>query len=74
MRFAIRALITVGSVVALVGCGSAPDMSGVTSAVNSSVAVDRNDVIARIIGDGSTFSLNDAVAQKPVAFWFWAPG
>jgi hypothetical protein len=31
-------------------------------------------VSARIIGDGSTFSLQEAVVESPVAFWFWAPG
>ena len=58
----------------LAACGAAPDSSGVTIAVNDSVSVDANNLIARVIGDGSTFSLNAAVAQKPVALWFWAPG
>lgn len=70
----IRVFLAGASVLTLVGCGSAPDASGVTSAVNGSVAVEKNDVTARIIGDGGTFSLNAEVAQKPVAFWFWAPG
>lgn len=74
MQLVIRALVIGAGVLSLVGCGSAPDASGVTSAVNGSVSVEKNDVTARIIGDGRTFSLNAEVAQKPVAFWFWAPG
>ncbi len=74
VRLVARALVIGASVLAFAGCGSAPDASGVTVAVNGSVSVDANNLIARVIGDGSTFSLNAAVAQKPVALWFWAPG
>ena len=62
------------AIVALSACGSEPDASGVTVAANNSTSVGANDLTAQVIGDGSTFSLNAAVAQKPVAFWFWAPG
>ncbi len=74
MRLAIRALVVVASVLALAGCGAAPDASEVSVTVAESVPVEVNDLTARRIGDGSTFSLNAVVAQKPVAFWFWAPG
>ena len=74
MRLAIRALVVGASVLTLAACGSAPDAASVTVAVNGSVPVEASDVTARVIGDGNTFSLNAAVAQKPVAFWFWAPG
>lgn len=74
MRLVIRALVVGASVLALVGCGAEPDASGATTASNESVPAAANDLTSRVIGDGATFSLNAAVAQKPVAFWFWAPG
>ena len=74
MRIAIRALVVGASVLALVGCGSEPGASGANTAVNESVPAVANDLTSRVIGGGATFSLNAAVAQKPVAFWFWAPG
>jgi hypothetical protein len=73
MRFFSRVLCGV-ALAGLAACGTAPDSSGVTIAVNDSVSIGANDLTARVIGDASTFSLNAAVAQKPVAFWFWAPG
>jgi ABC-type glycerol-3-phosphate transport system substrate-binding protein len=74
MRIAIRALVVGASVLALVGCGSEPGASGANTTVNESVPTVANDVTSRVIGDASTFSLNAVVTQKPVAFWFWAPG
>lgn len=73
MRIFSRVLCGV-ALMALAACGSAPDSSGATVVVNDSVSIGANDLTARVIGDVSTFSLNAAVAQKPVAFWFWAPG
>ena len=73
MRFFARVLCGV-ALAGLAACGSAPDSSGATVAVNDSVSIGSNDLTARVIGDASTFSLKAAVAQKPVAFWFWAPG
>ncbi len=32
------------------------------------------EVTANIIGTQTTFSLTAALAESPVAFWFWAPG
>ena len=32
------------------------------------------EVSANIIGTQTTFSLTAALAESPVAFWFWAPG
>ena len=74
MRLIIRALVVGASVLALAGCGPTSDASEATIAENGSVSADSNDVTARIIGAASMFSLKEAVAQKPVAFWFWAPG
>ena len=74
MRLTLRAMVVGASVLALAGCGAAPDASEATMAENGLVSAENNDVTARIIGAGSMFSLKEAVAQKPVAFWFWAPG
>ena len=73
----LRTLALAGLTVAvLAACGSSSsdnssessDVSVVTSVVSSA------DVTARIIGEGSSFSLQEAVVQTPIAFWFWAPG
>ena len=32
------------------------------------------EVSANIIGTQTNFSLTAALAESPVAFWFWAPG
>ena len=73
----LRTLALAGLTVAvLAACGSSSDDSvsessdvSVVTSVVSSV-----DVTARIIGDGSSFSLQEAVVKTPIAFWFWAPG
>ena len=62
------------SFVALAACGSSPSSNETGTTVVSSAPVVANELTARTIGSGDTFSLNDAISQKPVAFWFWAPG
>ena len=74
MRLAIRALLLGSIALTFVGCGAEPSASVVTDAFAESVPTDENDVTSRVIGQGGTFSLKEAVAETPVAFWFWAPG
>jgi hypothetical protein len=74
MRLAIRTLLLCGIALMFVGCGAEPSASVVTDTVTESVPTDENDVTSRVIGRGGTFSLKEAVAETPVAFWVWAPG
>ncbi len=74
MRLVFRALLLSGFALTFSGCGSQPSASDVTNGVTESVPNDANDVTSQVIGQGSTFSLQEAVAETPVAFWFWAPG
>ena len=43
-----------------------------SSMVDQPIVID--EITARIIGDGATFSLTAALAESPIALWFWAPG
>lgn len=73
----LRTLALAGLTVAvLAACGSSSNDSASESSNVSVVTSDVSsvDVTARIIGDGSSFSLQEAVVQTPIAFWFWAPG
>lgn len=73
----LRALAMTGlTVAALAACGSSSSDSASESSIDSVVTTigSSADVSARIIGDGSSFSLQAAVVESPVAFWFWAPG
>jgi hypothetical protein len=74
MRLVFRALLFSGCALTFTGCGSQPSASNVANGVTESVATNENDVTSRVIGQGNIFSLKEAVAKKPVAFWFWAPG
>jgi len=72
----IPALAITAFVLVLLGACSAPnsDVASTSSVVSETTSVSQSDVTARIIGDGSSFSLQEALVQTPVAFWFWAPG
>jgi ABC-type phosphate transport system substrate-binding protein len=73
----LHTLVLTGlAVAALAACGSSSIDSASESGVDSVVTTIGTpaDVSARIIGDGSSFSLQAAVVESPVAFWFWAPG
>ena len=73
-RFSALA-VTATAVVVLGACGaSTSDVVPSSSAAPVETSVNKPDVTARIIGDGSSFSLQEAIAELPVAFWFWAPG
>ena len=74
MRLVFRALLFSGCVLMFTGCGSEPTTYEEQDTVTESVPRDANDVTSRVIGQGNIFSLKEAVAKKPVAFWFWAPG
>ena len=74
MRLAIRTLLLGSIALMFVGCGAEPSASVMTDTVTESVPTDENDVTSQVIGQGSTFSLKEEVAETPVAFWFWAPG
>jgi hypothetical protein len=68
------------AVFALSACGA--DSSS-TSSVVATTASSRNaeaqtgssvdNFVAKTVG-GETFVLSNALAQKPVVLWFWAPG
>ena len=74
MRLVFRALLFSGCALMFTGCGSEPTTYEEQDTVTESVPRDANDVTSRVIGQGNIFSLKEAVAKKPVAFWFWAPG
>ena len=60
---------------ALVACGSNGTAQEVVPASPSMTEVATfDDVTANIIGTQTNFSLTAALAESPVAFWFWAPG
>ena len=59
----------------LVACGSNGATQEVLPASPSMTEVATfDDVTANIIGTQTNFSLTAALAESPVAFWFWAPG
>jgi hypothetical protein len=68
--------LTVGiSLLLLVGCGSDDSSQEVLTTTSSITEITTlNDVAANIIGTQLSFSLTEALAESPVAFWFWAPG
>lgn len=74
MRLVFRALLFSGCALMFTGCGSQPTAYEEQDTVTESVPRDASDVTSRVIGQGNIFSLKEAVAKKPVAFWFWAPG
>ena len=73
---------------ALVACGSNDTTQDVATTPSSTPVIQTTEplssdttaqssvqeVTANIIGTQTTFSLTAALAESPVAFWFWAPG
>jgi hypothetical protein len=73
---------------ALVACGSNNTTQEVATSPSSAPVIQTTEpltsdtlapsslqeVSANIIGTRTTFSLTAALAESPVAFWFWAPG
>ena len=73
---------------ALVACGSNDTTQEVATTPSSTQVIQTTEplpsdtvapspvqeVSANIIGTQTTFSLTAALAESPVAFWFWAPG
>ncbi|MEI6199856.1 MAG: hypothetical protein WCP83_07960 [Actinomycetota bacterium] len=66
---------------ALSACGADPSSNtDVVATVGSPVqdsntnpAANINNFVAKTVS-GETFVLSNALAQKPVVLWFWAPG
>ena len=70
----------VATVIALSACGADSSSSDVvattTEPSQSSVTQPASNIdnfVAKTVS-GETFVLSDALAQKPVVLWFWAPG
>ena len=68
------------AVIALSACGtdsSSPDAVVATTAASQSTEPQSgsnvDDFVAKTVS-GETFVLSNALAQKPVVLWFWAPG
>ncbi len=88
MRRSLTSVILGVSLSALVACGSnnttqevattpasAPVIETTEPSTSDTVAPSSiQEVTANIIGTQTTFSLTTALAESPVAFWFWAPG
>ena len=78
LRSSVAALVVVA---ALSACGaessSTSSVVATTSAPSQGVdpAPDSNidNFVAKTV-TGETFDLSNALAQKPVVLWFWAPG
>jgi len=69
------------AVIALSACGT--DSSSINAVVTTTDASSQStgsqpssnadDFVAKTVS-GETFVLSNALAQKPVVLWFWAPG
>ena len=77
LRSAVALVVTV---IALSACGADSSSSDVvattTEPSQSSVTQPASNVdnfVAKTVS-GETFVLSNALAQKPVVLWFWAPG
>ena len=77
LRSAVALVVTV---IALSACGADSSSSDVvattTEPSQSSVTQPASNIdnfVAKTVS-GETFVLSDALAQKPVVLWFWAPG
>ena len=78
LRSAAALVVTV---IALSACGT--DSSSSSDAVVATTATSQStepqsdsnvdDFVAKTV-NGETFVLSNALAQKPVVLWFWAPG
>ena len=80
MKWRIATALAVAAL-ALAACGadSSSTSSVVVTAAVPSQGVESeqssniNDFVAKTVS-GETFVLSNALAQKPVVLWFWAPG
>ena len=77
LRSAVALVVTV---IALSACGADSSSSDVvattTEPSQSSVTQPASNIdnfVAKTVS-GETFVLSNALAQKPVVLWFWAPG
>ena len=77
LRSAVALVVTV---IALSACGADSSSSDVvattTEPSQSSVTQPASNIdnfVSKTVS-GETFVLSDALAQKPVVLWFWAPG
>ena len=68
------------AVIALSACGAdSPSASSVVATTESSQSTEPQSgsnidgFVAKTVS-GETFVLSNALAQKPVVLWFWAPG
>ena len=79
MKLRVKAALVV-AILALSACGADSSSSDVvattTEPSQSSVTQPASNIdnfVAKTVS-GETFVLSDALAQKPVVLWFWAPG
>lgn len=79
MRFHWLSIVAV-AVLGLAACGAdSPSSDAVVATTALSQSTDSqpsskiNNFVAKTVS-GETFVLSDALAQKPVVLWFWAPG
>lgn len=79
LRSSVAALVVVA---ALSACGAESSSTSsvvATTAAPTSQGVDpapgsnSDNFVAKTVS-GETFDLSNALAQKPVVLWFWAPG
>ena len=77
----LRSAAAVAAVaIALAACGADSSSTNsivgttVTSPGNESESGTNNDNFVAKTVSGETFVLSNALAQKPVVLWFWAPG
>ena len=68
------------AVIALSACGADPSSTVAVVATTASSqgtesqsGSNKDNFVAKTVS-GETFVLSDALAQKPVVLWFWAPG
>jgi uncharacterized lipoprotein YajG len=75
MRRSVTSVILGVNLMALAACGSnGTTQEVVPSSPSITEVATFEDVAANIIGTQTSFSLTTALAESPVAFWFWAPG
>ncbi|MSO15100.1 MAG: hypothetical protein EXQ61_02140 [Ilumatobacteraceae bacterium] len=75
-----RLSIVVVAVLGLASCGSDPSSSDAvvvttesSQTTESQPGSNADNFVAKTVS-GETFVLSNALAQKPVVLWFWAPG
>jgi hypothetical protein len=68
------------AIISLSACGADPSSTVAVVATTASSqgtesqsGSNKDNFVARTVS-GETFALSNALAQKPVVLWFWAPG